>query len=223
LLHKEKEILKKQQAMILSALNVDFPEFFEKLACYADSIKPHMRLPLINMVLPALRGLSEEQYDRFKATLHELIQADNKIDLFEYCLYRIVIRHLEPVFRKQKPSPIKYYAVQGIREEVAELMSHIALLGHADLKTAECAFENAAAVFKQKNIVMSFVSAQGFNLSRVDQILKVTALAGPDLKKLIITACARCVLFDKQITTDEYELLRAIADHMGCPMPLVAA
>jgi hypothetical protein len=39
------------------------------------------------------------------------------------------------------------------------------------------------------------------------------------LKQQLIGACARVIMFDREVTVDEAELLRAIADGLGCPMP----
>ncbi len=39
------------------------------------------------------------------------------------------------------------------------------------------------------------------------------------LKRDLIEAGVACVIADKRITTIEGELLRGIADSLGCPMP----
>ena len=35
----------------------------------------------------------------------------------------------------------------------------------------------------------------------------------------IIEACAICIAADRKITVDEAELLRVVADSLGCPIP----
>jgi Zn-dependent protease with chaperone function/uncharacterized tellurite resistance protein B-like protein len=49
-----------------------------------------MYLPLVELALPALRQLSAAQYQAFTAQLQHLAYADAKLDLFEWCLFRIV-------------------------------------------------------------------------------------------------------------------------------------
>jgi uncharacterized tellurite resistance protein B-like protein len=49
-----------------------------------------MYLPLVELALPALRQLSAAQYQAFAAQLQHLAYADAKLDLFEWCLFRVV-------------------------------------------------------------------------------------------------------------------------------------
>jgi len=79
---------------------VDLEPAVEKLAA-------QVRLPLIDMTIPALRALSPTQFDSFKRNLIELVKADNAIDLFEWTLQRIILRHVEPQFAEVKPPRVK--------------------------------------------------------------------------------------------------------------------
>lgn len=47
-------------------------------------------LPLVAVTLPALRQLSTAQYQTFMKQLQHLVDADANLDLFEWCLFRIV-------------------------------------------------------------------------------------------------------------------------------------
>ena len=65
-----------------------------------DRIDAGVRLPLVDMVIPALRELSPPQYAVFKANVAELIRADRKTDLFEWTLQRVLLHHLSPGFER---------------------------------------------------------------------------------------------------------------------------
>jgi len=56
-------------------------------------------------------------------------------------------------------------------------------------------------------------------LARIDQALDKLAGLAPRLRKRVIYACTTCITDDEQITVTEGELLRAVADALGCPMP----
>ena len=45
----------------------------------------------------------------------------------------------------------------------------------------------------------------------------------PPMKKRLLEACAVCIGADHEVTVEEAEMLRAIADGLGCPMPPVLA
>ena len=66
------------------------------------------RLPMIDKAIPALKLLSEDQYTDFKQLLVKLVQADGKIDLFEWCLYRMILQYLNPTFNKAKAVKAKH-------------------------------------------------------------------------------------------------------------------
>ena len=75
------------------------------LATLANTLGPAIaelpagaRLPLVNSCLPALRAMSPPQYRDFKQTLLQLIQADGRTSLFEWCLYQLIRHYLDPEF-----------------------------------------------------------------------------------------------------------------------------
>ena len=57
------------------------------------------------------------------------------------------------------------------------------------------------------------------DLRTLDRALDELDAAAPPLKRRILAACAACIGADGQVTLEEGELLRAIADSLGCPVP----
>src|SRR5690606_18141437 len=89
--------LREQQMQVL------FREFtaeewqnIKKIAEEAAQLEAGLRLPLIELALPALKELTRDQYQVFKRCMDALILADRKISLLEWALQRIVLHHLEP-------------------------------------------------------------------------------------------------------------------------------
>jgi hypothetical protein len=64
-------------------------------------------------------------------------------------------------------------------------------------------------------------AAQGAepSLVAIDGALDELAAVVPNLKRGVVAACIACVLADRQVTVAEAELLRAVADSLGCPVP----
>jgi uncharacterized tellurite resistance protein B-like protein len=56
-------------------------------------------------------------------------------------------------------------------------------------------------------------------LRELDRALDRLAEADPSARQQILTACAACISADREISQAEGELVRAIADSIGCPMP----
>jgi len=188
-----------------------------KLAPEVEKLTPRVRLPLIDMTIPALRGLSPTQFESFNRNVMVLIKADNKIDLFEWVLQRIIFRHVEPEFEQVKPSRVKYRGLDGVRAHCQVLLSTLAYVGQQDLAQVQRAFEQAASSLGLSRLTLEPPEKSG--LGALDQALDVLVEVTPRLKRQLIQACAVCIRADRKVTVDEAELLRAIADTLECPMP----
>ena len=62
----------------------------------AQAVATHAKLPLVDLAMPGLRHMSPGQFQQFRTAVQKLVESDGEIDLFEYVLQKIVLRHLEP-------------------------------------------------------------------------------------------------------------------------------
>ena len=60
---------------------------------------------------------------------------------------------------------------------------------------------------------------RNLDLQSLDRALDELDAASPPLKRQVLAGCAACIGADGRITLEEGELLRAIADALGCPLP----
>ncbi len=180
------------------------------------------RLPLADLALPALRRLSPEQYRRFRRTVTALAEADRRIDLFEYALRRMILRHLEPRFAEgegaKKGQAVQYYALRGLREEISLLLSMLAHTGHDGPEAARDAVAAGAAELAGL-VQVDALERSACRLSALDAALERLAQVTPRLKERVLRAAVAAAGHDRRVTEREGELLRAIADGLGCPVP----
>lgn len=183
------------------------------------------RLPLADLALPALRRLSREQYGRFRRTVTALAEADRRIDLFEYALRRMILRHLEPRFAEgaegegaKKGRAVQYYALRGLREEISLLLSMLAHTGHDGPEAAREAVTAGAAELAGL-VQVDALERSACRLSALDAALDRLAQVTPRLKERVLRAAVAAAGHDRRVTEREGELLRAIADGLGCPVP----
>jgi len=85
-----------------------------KLLPLVERVGTGARLPLVDLAIPALRELSPSQYAAFKANVEELIAADQKIDVFELTLQRILLHRLAPEFEKARPARVKHRSLERV-------------------------------------------------------------------------------------------------------------
>jgi uncharacterized tellurite resistance protein B-like protein len=198
------------EAGIVSELNLLLPVI--------DKLDAGAFLPLGDLSIRALRGLSPDQYENFRSNLRQLIEADQQIDLFEYMLERMIVRHLDLHFRTVKRPPVQYYRLGPLIPDCAVLLSGLARIGQDTEAKALAAFQNGAAQLTTESGLV-FLPLTDCNLPHMDAALHRVAQASPQLKQQILNALACAAATDGQLLKREAELLRAIADTLDLRIP----
>ena len=205
-----------QQLTQWQLLDTLFPEqqlqSLKPLALHASLLEPRLRLPLLELSMPALKNLSPQQYQHFKTAMTGLIRADDQIDLIEWSFFRIIKHNLE-----QKKASNKLVDIEQLKNEVRLLLSVIANAGTESATAAENAFNTS-------KLLVGFSDATLMNKSEysiADLDLAITRLncVKPLQKPKLLKAMSQCVLADGQVSVIEAELFRAIADALDCPVP----
>jgi hypothetical protein len=190
----------------------------------AHSLAPEARLPLVEVATPALCQMTPGQFHDFIRTVEALVQADRKTTLFEYALQRLLIRRVVAYFVRTKPRTVKYTTIPPLVVPTAVVLSALAEAGETTPEGAARAFAAGAQALGWPGARLEMAPPGTVGLSEVDAALEELAKAAPLLKKQILQSCAACICVDGTVTVDEGELLRAVSDSLGCPMPpLIAA
>jgi len=173
------------------------------------------RLPMIDKAIPALKLLTADQYTEFKQLLIKLVKADGKIDLFEWCLYRMILQYLNPAFDKAKAIKAKHGNVKKLAAEIETVLSFVANHGHNSLEGALESFDIAAGIagFEGLKLQAKTESFKSFNVA-----LDTLTEAFPHVKGRIMKALAACVRVNG-VEVVERELVQTIAAILECPTP----
>ena len=188
-----------------------------KLLPLVEPLDARVRLPLVDITLPALRALTDAQYQQFKQNIAELVEADRTIDLFEWSLQRILLHDLEAQRFNVTAGRVRYRKLRRLQPYYELLLSTLAHTGHRDEAAAREAFEQAK---RHVDLPQArFRRGEECGLEAVDAALTVLEEAAPRIKRQVLHAAAACIAADRKITSAEAELLRAISASLGCPMP----
>ena len=202
----------------------DFVTLGETMRLHSElgGLHSSRKIALIDMAIPALRRLSSEEYERFLEIMKKLMESDEQIDLFEFTLQKIVRRHLDIYFRRARPRRIAHRKFADVAEEMGVLFSTLAYLGHRDNRRAAEETYRLVIVDLKSELGGSgpeMLAPEDCTLDVIGTALDRCDAATPLVKKRILHACGRSVMMDGEIRSDEVELLRAIADTIGCPIP----
>jgi Zn-dependent protease with chaperone function len=184
-----------------------------------EKLPPQARLPLIDMALPALRRLSPEQHEAFRDLVRRLVMADEKCDLFEFTVLHILRRHLDRYFHNTPPPKVKYESLVPLTDECSVLLSGLAQTGHSDDELTARAFADGAEELGDIGKKLSLRTRKECSLTAIWEALEKLVEVTPKLKRQVLRACTAAVSHDQQVTIQEGELLRAIADTLDCPLP----
>lgn len=199
----------------------------DNIADHLDHLLPELNnarrswyLPLAELSLPALRQMSKSQYRIFRQSVEQLAQADNRISLFEFVLEKMIIRQLDTAFSDRKKPEIRHHHLKTLGEEIAVLLSSLA---HVSADDADKAWQaGVASIEKFLPEGLRLLPREKSSLERLDKALDELAASANPVKKYVLTAAIHCVASDRQITSDEAELLRAVGEALDTPIPVFA-
>jgi Zn-dependent protease with chaperone function len=176
------------------------------------------RLPLLDLLLPALRELSPDQQRRLRDAAAQLSAADGTTDMFEFALLHILGRYMAGGTAAAS-SGRGAARLEGLREEVAFILSAVAWSGAGDAAAATEAFDAGAASLRPQLQGLTLHGREAMKLPRVDQALQRLRDSAHGLRRKVLEACVTTIAHDGAVQTREAELLRAIAEAIDCPMP----
>jgi Zn-dependent protease with chaperone function len=194
-------------AAVVDALN--------KMLPLAADIELFMRLPLLEIAMPALRQLSHKQYKLFMANIDVLIRADKKLGLGEWALQKYVSKHLGEAFEKRHRVP-RHQNLAMVRDDCARLLSVLAYTDATSTTEPAVAFAMGQALLE---VEMVLLEKTDLNAQILDAAVDSLAELRPLLKPKLLKACIATITADGIATAQEIELVRTIADALDCPMP----
>lgn len=204
-----------RQEQAVQLFDPDAESRLQALVAATATLPAKARLPLAELAIPALKLLPRDVYRMFREAMRTLTEADEEVDLFEYALQHLVIRHVEPAFGKVSAASIRYRSVAEVLPACETVLAALAAWGTESPADAAACYEEGMRVLEQT----SPYKALPVSLDGVDQALNQLAEAAPQVKRQVIEACTRCVMADGQVAPNQADLLRAIADAMDVPIP----
>lgn len=187
------------------------PYLFE-LSPLIKNLHTMHRLPLLELSIPTLKRLLPDQQTLFKQDVIKVIQSNNKIELWEWALYRIIRLSLS----QPKPIKVKYTKFTQIQAECELILAAMSHISSHD-KTRQQRTYLAAA----KHLGLNTLPPEKFTLSTtalkksLDKITRIKPLLKPRFLKALVLAIEQ----DGKVKAEEVELIRAISESIDCPMP----
>ena len=222
LIHKKPEIEKKQYSVLDDVIGELHAQNVKQLQQVVMELEGTQTLSLIDLSLPTLREMTVEQYQRFKLCVQQLIKADKKVELREWIIQRVIVQHLDEQYGHRKKPVAKYFVLGSAKYSSELMLSLLAYLEHPD-QDGENQALRAFNVAKHSVSAgaLSLLPKNAISLDSLNDAMDELEFLKPPIKKRFLQACVNCISHDGEVTIRAYELTRAIASCLDCPMPPV--
>ena len=184
-----------------------------------ESLKRELYLPLLKLCITSLKMMSVAQYKLFKKCTQELVDADDKLSLFEWSMNHLVFTQLDFVFGMRKIPKEKYSHIGAIREEITIFISILAKEQKSDDSAAKEAFDSA------KNRVgassLQYMSQDLDTYELLEQVVLALQSAKIGVRKKVLDMAIATLEHDGLISSQDFEILNATSSILRLPLPLM--
>ncbi len=172
----------------------------------------HLRFPLLELALPALKSLSEAQKISLCKVLRELSETDNQYSLAEWCVINLLEKQLLASFGFIK----QHKTLKQLEESVFWLLRELAWVSHSQADKAQRAYHCALSHLGFPEVKLEPANSN-WHLSRA--ALELLLQLKPKDRRMFVKACRIAIESDGEITVAEGELYRVIACFLEVPEP----
>jgi len=194
-----------------------------RLAADLEFVEPRLRLPILELALPALKKRPNEELTFLRELLARLGGLEAAPRLFDFVLLRVLGAYLragagapQAVTRPQAPT-------LDARTASRTLLANVAAFGHEDAAGARAAYAAGLGALGWPPEPGSDPAFEppttARDLGHLDAALRALARLRPQHKQRLLRGVLATIRADATIATAERDLFRAIAATLDCPVP----
>ncbi len=191
-----------------------FAAWVEQLWTQLQALDQRLALPVVELSLPRLSLLDAEDAKNFLVSLRRFVLLNDQVSVFEFSLLRIIEQHIQPASAVFRSHPIDKLA-QPVAHLVATLLQYGA---HPPEQRAQVYQQLLLPILK---VVPPMPTEELLTLRELDRTLRQFRYLNPEARRTLINLAAATIQSDGILHIAEYELLRAIAALLSCPLPLL--
>jgi Zn-dependent protease with chaperone function len=187
-------------------------ESVDELLLFLKAQTAEKRLPILELVFPALDQLSESDRDQLVALVRELVAASGHMTSFEWCVLQMLRRHFELHFSRQS---------QPHSEVQSDDISAAKVLLHAVWFLDEVEQEAQASVWQKAWNGMPGEAgdppAEAPDAVQLEKAIDQLAKSPFSFRRQLLSSAETLVRSNNSITGEEAEWLKALAFCLDCP------
>ena len=181
--------------------------------------RPEYRLALLEIAFPALKLRPDAQLEYLVKLASRLIDVDGKVDLYEYCFYRVLRTSLGQAMDPAAPAGPKRASRRDVRQAALDLLAVVADYGHDDERRAGEAFDAGKKLFGKWAQKHTYSSKGGYSLPALDRSLDLLMTLNGKGRESMLKAVTTVAVHDNNIKVAEAELIRTVCASLDVPLP----
>jgi Zn-dependent protease with chaperone function len=171
-------------------------------------------LDLLNLSIPSLRMMSEQQYKVFRQIVIDLIEMDQIVSIWEWSLHAIILTPLDREFSLSKPPKERYKKIEEIQEAISTLFSLLITTQFSNEKNINRSIETLQAAFTH----LSYSS--DVSITRLNQALHEIRQSSKPIRAQILEQAISLLRSDGTLFDDDLEIIHALGALFLIPIPL---
>ena len=217
LLNDETDLRVRQLDLLGARYDAGTRALVDALATQLVDLHPMQRLPLAALAFPGLRRRPRPQLTTFMIALCELIDADGRVTLDEYCLAKLIGLQVMDALNPAATQGVGRQKLSGVETELKDLLAIVAHYGHANATDAQRAYALGLREVLPDALI-AYAPPQEWALA-LDRALPQLDLLAPAGKELVVRALTCAISADGIVSVAESELLRTVCAALHCPLP----
>jgi Zn-dependent protease with chaperone function len=197
-----------------ASLPADSASKIESYARDTAALDPSLRLPLFELSFPSMRRRDAKALRHGAELIDKLAFVDGNLSAFEYALSRLLrVQLYEVLAPRARRAPVVAPKLFSLRAEVQALFSGLAREGGG--KSQAAYDQGVRKLFPMDT--PSYLASVSWTV--LDRALIRLDMVAPAVKQELIGALVSTVAYDRLMTNEESELLRAVCGSLHCPLP----
>jgi hypothetical protein len=209
-----------QVKLVESALSPDDSARVRELYGLVKDLPRESRLAVLELATTTLSQANAPGREDFLSLLNNLIQVDEKLSLYEFCIRRILRERLTR--GERDPSTDSTVEYMQLKPPVAKAVGHLLSIVAREAAGAENPqqlMEQALTPLYLLKGKVAYQSESESPVGKLDHSLNVLRTSAFAIRAQCLRAVVQCIKADGQLTPEEAETLRMLSLSLDCPAP----
>ncbi len=214
LLLSKQTALRERQLAMAAGVQAEWARRVAVLAPSILALEARARWELFDLACPTLIQVGPGPYRAMRQAWEQIVRADGSVCLEEWTIINALRCHVESQW-STRPIGEPRLRARELETEIRAVLWTLAASTGSD-ERAERAFNASIVLVRMKpGVPQGRPSLEAFAtaIARIGSAMRFMD------RRLLVSACLECITNDQRVTDHEIELVRAICDSLGCPMP----